>query len=195
VYFLVTLEQWDDRNITGDKLTFRVRQLLSKKQTFEGVVEGIFLADASANPQTQKFLLSGSSGQAPALQYENDPDRTPFTALEPVGPLANPVPGVTVTAMGYVAGALQIQVHYADILRTDNHGRLFLQNRYTGELIGPDYAFSLRDKQKTGSYEEYVFSNVSPEELENYVLYGDFITAAPAIEGDWRITFPLETTP
>ena len=94
--------------------------------------------------------------------------------------------------MGYVAGALQIQVHYADILRTDNHGSLCLQDRHTGELIGPDYSFSFWDEQKSGSYEEYVFSNVSPEDLENYVLYGEFTTAAPAIEGDWRITFPLE---
>lgn len=194
VYFLVTLEQWDDQDITGDKLTFRVRQILSKKQTFEGVVEGISPADAAADPKTQNFYVSGIGGQAPAIQYHNDPDMT-FTALEPVGILANPVQGVTVTAMGYVAGVLQIQVHFADILRTDNHGTLFLQDRYTGELIGPDYAFSRRDEQKTGSYEEYVFSNVSPEELENYVLYGDFTTAAPAMEGDWRITFPLETTP
>jgi len=192
VYFLVTLEQWDDKDITGDKLTFRVRQLLSGKQTFEGVLDGISLTDAASNPRTQKFYLRGIGDHDLAVQYKNDPDRTPFTALEPVGTLANPVPGVTITGMGYVAGALQIQVHYADILRTDNHGSLCLQDRHTGELIGSDYSFSFWDEQKSGSYEEYVFSNVSPEDLENYVLYGEFTTAAPAIEGDWRITFPLE---
>lgn len=194
VTFLITIELWDDKDISGDKLTFRVQQLLSKKHSFEGGLEGISPSDASANPQTQKFYLTGVGGHAPAIQYQTDPDKTPFTALEPVGALANPVPGVTVTGMGYVAGVLQFQVHYADILRTDNHGTLFLQDRSTGELMKPDYSFSFWDEQKTGRYEEYIFSNVSPEELENYDLYGDFITAAPAIEGDWRITFPLENS-
>jgi len=47
---------------------------------------------------------------------------------------------------------------------------------------------------KRVDYEEFVF-DVSPEELENYTLHGDFYTASELIEGDWRITFPLENNP
>ena len=40
-------------------------------------------------------------------------------------------------------------------------------------------------------YQEFVF-DISPEDLGNYALYGDFYTASARIDGNWRITFPLE---
>ena len=40
-------------------------------------------------------------------------------------------------------------------------------------------------------YQEFVF-DAAPENLRNYTLRGDFYTAASRIDGNWRITFPLE---
>ena len=40
-------------------------------------------------------------------------------------------------------------------------------------------------------YQEFVF-DISPEDLGDYTLHGDFYTAAARIDGNWSITFPLE---
>lgn len=37
--------------------------------------------------------------------------------------------GVTVTAYGFIDGKLHIQVYYDDILHTDNHGFVWLQDK------------------------------------------------------------------
>ena len=42
----------------------------------------------------------------------------------------------------------------------------------------------------TDSWEEYIFAGV-PADLSQMILEGEFTTASPAIEGDWRVTFPL----
>ena len=41
--FFVTLEQWDQQNIEGEKLTFSVQKLLSGKKSWEGTLDGVDL--------------------------------------------------------------------------------------------------------------------------------------------------------
>ena len=33
---------------------------------------------------------------------------------------------------------------------------------------------------------------IPKEELENYSIYGDFTASGLYVEGDWKVTFPLE---
>ena len=87
-----------------------------------------------------------------------------------------------------------MQVYYADILKTDNHGSISLVNRETGEQIECDGSAAFFDDAGTGSYEDYVFTGIAADALGTYALYGTFVTSAGPVEGNWSVTFPLENT-
>ena len=101
---------------------------------------------------------------------------------------------MTLTGIGYVDGRLHVQVYYADILKTDNHGSISLVNRETGEQIECDGSAAFFDDAGTGSYEDYVFTGIEADALDTYALYGMFVTSTGPVEGNWSVTFPLENT-
>ena len=117
-----------------------------------------------------------------------------MTVLKPGDAIASPVDGVTLTGIGYVDGWLHVQVYYADILKTDNHGSISLVNRETGEQIDCDGSAAFFDEAGTGSYEDYMFTGIEADTLDAYALYGTFVTSAGPVEGNWSVTFPLENT-
>ena len=117
-----------------------------------------------------------------------------MTVLKPGDAIASPVDGVTLTGIGYVDGRLHVQVYYADILKTDNHGSISLVNRETGEQIECDGSAAFFDSKRAGSYEDYIFTGIEADALGTYALYGTFVTSAGPVEGNWSVTFPLENT-
>ena len=181
VTFLVTLEQWNKQDITGDKVTFSVGSLLTHKQRFEGVLSDVALGDAALTPDTQVANLRGYSGEAV------DP-----VALVPGEVLSTPVEGVSMTGLGFVDGCLHVQTHYDDIRHTDNHGYVTLVHRETGEVLQRARSLSFFDSDGTGSYQDECFPGITPDTLGDYDLYGTFVTASPAITGRWSVTFPLD---
>ena len=189
--FLIAIRQRNGQNISGDKLTFSVRKLLFNKQSTIGVVENVDLASMDINTQTQIVRPRGVSAIDFAVKSDAHKD---YTVLKPDGAIASPADGVTLTGIGYVDDCLHIQVYYADILNTDNHGEVYLFNSSTGARIAANGSIAFFDDAKTGSYEDYIFTDVSKDTLGDYVLYGDFTTASPALEGNWSVTFPLENT-
>lgn len=189
--FLITIRQRNGQRITGDKLTFSVRKLLFNKQSTVGVIESVDLSNVNLSTETQIVRPRGVSAIDFAVKSDAHKD---YTVLKPDGAIASPANGVTLTGIGYVDDRLHIQVYYADILNTDNHGEVYLFNRRTEALIAAHGCISFFDDSKNGSYEDYIFTDVSPETLGDYVLYGDFTTASPALEGNWSVTFPLENT-
>lgn len=189
--FLITIRQRIGQRIAGDKLTFSVRKLLFNKQSTIGVVENVDLASMDINTQTQIVRPRGVSAIDFAVKSDAHKD---YIVLKPDGAIASPADGVALTGIGYVDGRLHIQVYYADILNTDNHGEVYLFNSSTGARIAANGSIAFFDDSKNGSYEDYIFTDVSPETLGDYVLYGDFTTASPALEGNWSVTFPLENT-
>ena len=102
--------------------------------------------------------------------------------------------GVALTGIGYADGRLHVQVYYADILKTDNHGSISLVDRETGEQIDCDGSAAFFDSKRAGSYEDYIFTGIEADALGTYVLYGTFVTSAGPVEGNWSVTFPLENT-
>ena len=186
--FLVTLEQWDRQSIEGEKLTFSVRKLLSGKKSWEGILDGVDLGGklTSAVQTVQPRGLSGNLVGSTA--------RKEVTVLKPGDAIVSPVDGVTLTGIGYADGRLHVQVYYADILKTDNHGSISLVNRETGEQIECDGSAAFFDDAGTGSYEDYVFTGIAADALGTYALYGTFVTSAGPVEGNWSVTFPLENT-
>ena len=101
---------------------------------------------------------------------------------------------MTLTAIGYVDGYLHVQVCYKDILKTDNHGTIALTYKKTGETVSADGSVAFFDDAGENSYEDYIFTEIPAETLDEYDLYGEFITSSGAIEGNWSVTFPLENT-
>lgn len=186
--FLVTLEQWDRQSIEGEKLTFSVQKLLSGKKTWEGTLDGVDLG-GSLTSATQTVQPRGLSGDL----LGSDGGKS-VTVLKPGDAIASPVDGVTLTGIGYVDGRLHVQVYYADIPKTDNHGSISLVNRETGEQIECDGSAAFFDDAGTGSYEDYVFTGIEADALDTYALYGMFVTSAGPVEGNWSVTFPLENT-
>lgn len=183
--FLISITSFDGQDIEGDKLTFSLNRLLTGKTETEGAVTGLDLAAAQAEPATQQVEWRGGSGIAAEAGGSGAETRT---ALVPTGTLAAPTPGVAITAMGYVDGLLHIQVLYENILETDNHGQLWLENGAEKlECLG---SLSFFAENGSDSFEEYVF-DVSPAQLADCTLYGSFVTADTLIEGGWEITFPL----
>ena len=192
--FLITIEQWDDQDITGDKLTFSLREILSNKKTYEGIIDGVSLADIRLDNTTQKVDPRGISGSEFIEKYEGSAMQELPMVLKPSGTICSPVDGVSLTDIGYVDGYLHIQVYYKDILKTDNHGTIGLINKETGETISADGSVSFFDNTGESSYEDYIFTEISAETLGEYDLYGEFITSSGPIAGNWSVTFPLEDT-
>ena len=50
-----------------------------------------------------------------------------------------------------------------------------LQNKETGELLPCDGSVAFFDANGSGSYEEYIFTNVPLDTSEYYALYGNLL--------------------
>jgi len=185
--FLIRVTQWGDQPIDGAKITFRVKSFLSGKRTFDGALPDADLSKASLAPDTrQPADIRGISGKRHTDFHEAE-----FAALVPSGEPYSPTDGMAITALGYIAGGLHVQVRYENILETDNHGTIYLQNS-AGETIESAMCVSFWDTARKSSYDEHVF-DIAPEELEGYILHGNFVTSDTLIQGDWAVTFPLNT--
>ncbi|MGM9662692.1 MAG: hypothetical protein ACI3WR_06320 [Oscillospiraceae bacterium] len=179
-YFLIHLTQWDGREIGGKKITFSFSRFLSKKQNFSGPIPEVDLSTAAPAAEAQtKVDLRGWSGSAACDRF----------LLPGSGPDYSPVPGVTITALGYIDGKLHVQAYYEDILETDNHGTLWLRAE-NGAEYSCEASGSFWDEEQRGSYEEYVFS-VPAEDLAGCTLWGDLTVCGSLTEGNWQVTFPL----
>nr|WP_325212832.1 DUF4179 domain-containing protein [uncultured Oscillibacter sp.] len=185
VFFLATTRTMDGADIPlGRKMTFSLGCFLSGKQALEGAAIPLELSDYAAEAETAEGLYRGG-GNLELLDS--------VSMLRPGAVLAEPAPGLTVTAAGYADGLFHVQLCQGDAGELDNHGFLWLENG-EGERLEDLAVVYFADFSKEDvrlDYQEFVF-DVSPEELANYTLHGDFWTAAARIDGDWRITFPLE---
>ena len=184
--FLISISQWNEQDIIGEKITFRVREMLSNKQEYDMVLSDLDMNNISTAPETvTPTHIFGGSGTNYS-EVENN-----FRALKATGILYSPVEGVDITAMGYVDGDLHIQVRYEIVLKTDNHGYIYFQNN-EGEKItcNANVEFST-DSEYQERYVEYIY-DLSDIELAEYDAYGYFVTSDTLITGNWSVTFPLE---
>ena len=144
-------------------------------------------ADAEMDAPTQLVDPRGMSGD-----IQSSADQNGIIVLDRNSINYSPVNGVSIQSIGYIGDTLRVQVYYEEILKTDNHGFISLQNKETGELLPCDGSVAFFDANGSGSYEEYIFTNVPLEMLPDYALYGEFITSEHAVEGNWTVTFPME---
>lgn len=190
VTFLCTVRTMDGSPISGGKMTFSVRQLLTGKETLEDTAVDLDLAAFAREAETAEAerwetgcFQTGGSGDADLA------DAAPM--LLPGPALAAPAPGLSVTAAGYAGGAFHVQLCRGDATLQDNHGRLWLEAA-DGTRLEPlcSTSFAAYDPAGRTDYEQFAF-DIAPEDLAEYTLRGDFSTAAGLTEGLWQVTFPL----
>lgn len=189
----------------GDKVTFSVRELLLNKQNYADLPLPLALDSVTRTPEMKKLsdddYRGGSYADTPGIE-----ERISERAMRQLGSVMAADPareqklteGVFLRAAGYTDGCLRVQLRYADIHATDNHGFLWLENA-AGNRIEPVFSesFWTEDHQDNGtgnndSIEEYLFE-IPEETLADYAVHGDFTTAnGGPLVGDWEITFPLE---
>ncbi|MCC2826712.1 DUF4179 domain-containing protein [Faecalicatena orotica] len=185
--FLLSIEQMEHALIPGDKITFSVSRLLSGKQHSEKRLAQIDTANLTGvtdfvmNPDIRGYGgLAGETAdeKEPQLMAPNEEDTVELEK------------GVLLSSYGIVDGKLHIQVRYADILNTDNHGDIYLKSS-SGEIVNCETSISFWDESGTDSYEEYIFP-VAANELSKYEVWGEFWTCSgEPIEGNWQVTFPI----
>lgn len=186
VTFLLTIEQMKHVLIPGDKITFSVKELLTGKTHSEERLTQIDTANLSEITDFIENLDIRGYGSATEEAVDEKEPQLMMSDESNSMKLEN---GVTLSGYGLVDGKLHVQVRYADILNTDNHGDIYLKSN-SGEILNCEKSISFWDESGVDSYEEYIFL-VTAEEISNYEVWGEFWTGGELIEGDWQVTFPI----
>ena len=211
--FFIQIQEYGDRNIAGDKLTFKVSRFLSGKEVYEDIELTVDLKAASAEPSVRELAIPrgfmednyqgiedfdwdmptimGYSG----MDFDSDMRKSGrLKALLPGEPIEGfPVAGMEITAIGFIDGRLHVQTSADNVRENDNHGFFHLKDKNGGQT-DELYGFSCNETDADGTittYAEHVF-DISKDEIENYRLCGSFFTAGGMTEGNWQVTFPVE---
>ena len=184
--FLISITEWGNQTIAGDKITFLVREFLSHKKNYSDIEIPIDLSLVAIAKDTQKVYTGGGGGK--------DYKKGETTALTPSQAIDGfPVEGIELTGIGYIDGKLHIQTAVYDRSNNDNHSFFYLENS-NEDVINYNFNFDfVNQHEQPGKihYCEYVF-DIPQDKIGNYALYGDFVTSRMMTEGNWRVTFPLE---
>lgn len=190
--FLITIEEWGNKDILGDKITFTVRQFLSHKKTYEDIEIPISLSSVDVEQKTQKISNITGGGGIKYNEYIDSSDN--IIALVPASPMSQfNVDGIDLTGIGYIDGNLHIQTAAKDNLDKDNHGFFYLKDS-NGNKIDYSYNFGFVNQYEQPGridHNNYVF-DIPQSEISNYTLYGYFVTSGMITKGNWKVTFPLE---
>ena len=189
--YLIAVTQENGRKIEGEKLTFSVGGYLGQKQEYENIEIPIDLTQVTegsyqyVDTPAKGGTLTGCSGLAAIMS-----GTYPVLVPQPADP-DFPIEGVKLTGIGYVEGKLHIQYAVEDSLNNDNHGSFFLQNE-AGEMLqeAGSVSFYEGSGKKRMDYRDSVFL-IPQGELQDYLLYGDFVISEGFHEGNWQVTFPI----
>lgn len=181
--------RFDTERIGDAKATFQVSKLLTGKREYT----------IDLTPYLQLPVTEAETIQVPKLRgwggngHHREVSR--MRVLDPANSREIELTeGVTFAGAGLVNGALHVQLRYTDIIHTDNHGFLSLTDREGNAIdIMSDAVTGLSWFDDNGdSWQEHIFAPL-PLPMEELRLVGEFVTADPALEGDWQVTFPLRT--
>lgn len=188
--FLITIDEYGNKKIEGNKITFSVKEFLSHKNLFKDINIPIDLSTITTAYNTQKVTSNGGGGRD-SMKYLSEENPTALVPSKVMNIF--PVDGFELTGVGYIDGMLHIQTTVYDSLTNGNYSFIYMKNS-NGDTINYNYNFYFMNHYEEPnriSYCEYVF-DIPQEEIEQYSLYGDFVTSGMHTEGNWRVTFPLK---
>lgn len=184
--FMLEIEQANQKLIPGDKITFSAGEILNGRKHSNFQLESIDLKNLPViNDLKEDPNIRGCGGmELDAFDEEH------AQLMEPREEAIVLEKGAALTGYGIVDNKLHVQVRYTDILKTDNHGNIYLKNK-DGEIIYCQYSAAFWDDNEADNYEEYVF-DIPVDDLNNYEIWGEFWTcSAGSVKGSWQVTFPL----
>lgn len=197
--FLCTTQTMNGKPIpTGGKMTFSLGCFLSGGEAAEDLTVDVAPADYAVEAGTVSAGEPSDAYWRTGGGYSDDAAKALLDAspmLRPGGPIAVPVEGLPITAMGYADGLFHVQVCRGDATQLDDHCWLWLVDE-SGERLEALYSAGFSSSAGNAArldYDEYVF-DITPEALACCTLQGSFYTTSIRTEGSWRITFPLENT-
>ena len=202
--YTVTQQNMGGKAYKGDKVTFSVRELLLNKQNTKNMTLPLELSGVTREPELTSDVdyRGGSCADMPGIGERLSPEelRQLDCVLAADGSGETELTeGVFLRAAGFADGCLRVQIRYADILHSDNHGFLWLEDADGNEIqpfLSESFWTAGHLDNGTGnndSIEEYLFT-IPEEKLADYTVHGDFTTAnSGPLVGNWEITFPLET--
>ncbi len=187
--FLITISQWGNKDIGGDKITLYVREFLSHKQKFDGEIP-LDLSTVTTATKMQKKYYTGMGFNSMLYAEEEIREELCLVPSDDYGKFV--VDGIELTGYGYIDGKFHIQVGIPNRLENDNHGSFYVFDE-NGEKRYCDYHISWKETvdETVITYEEYIF-DIPMEEMKKQKLYGEFITSKGTTKGNWQVTFPLE---
>ncbi len=179
---LLTISQWGARDVAGDKITFSVREFLSRKKTWRDVEIPLALAEVAPGAARSDAQITGRTGD----------NREDWPVLQSNLELALPFPEIVISGAGWVNGMLQIQTKSATHLSMDDHGFLYLEHTSGArqDAAFTIYSYDPARGQETG-FCDFVFA-VPPEQAGEWHVRGGFTITGQKTEGNWSVTFPLE---
>ena len=100
---------------------------------------------------------------------------------------------MAVTAAGYAEGLFRIQICRGNASLLDNHCQLWLEDSQGNRLDNLCSLAFTEGWEGPGrlDYTEFLF-DIPPEELPGYTLRGNFWNSGNRVDGNWKVTFPLE---
>ena len=204
--FLITITNNEKKSIKGKKLTFMLNNFMSQKQEWNDIKLPISTEQIENNIETKKVWLTGKS--ATNDKYEYIFNKNEELVIVPNEEIDFGVTDMKITGIAYFDNKLHIQVSAKNNWKIDNHGEIYLKSTETNEKKTSDYNLYFILGKNGNSYEEsakysghnenrrdfteYVF-DIPKENLKNYMICGDFIASGLNTQGNWRVTFPLET--
>lgn len=189
--FLITISQWGNKNIGGEKITFSVGEFLSNVKTVDEKLS-IDLSNLEVITETENrdYYYDVPKENDKWGEVRNGPCMLPEREIDDF------IEGIVLTGYGYIGDKFHIQIAIPDRLKNDNHGDFYLIDK-NGERKENDYrvdwykADGPSNDDPRIDYFEYVF-DIPQEEIADYELYGNFIISEGYTKGNWQVTFPLE---
>ncbi len=194
VAFLITISTMHGAKIPTDgKVTFSVKEFLSRNIAIEGIMIPLDLAVAAEAETTLTFSLKESDmytyvGGSSIGKREPGSYDAILVPRDPIYPFGN---GMDVTGIGFVDGQLHVQVVTSDKLAFDTHGDLRLVDS-AGSFVHYNSVYFAADMGTADrvDYQEFIF-DVGPEEIGRYKLSGNYYSNGMNTKGDWRVVFKL----
>lgn len=196
--FLITVTQHENGkevDLRGQKIYFSVKSFLSRKNEQNSVPIAFDLANAEPANEIRKLDNSGMEREA-GVYYKggstlNMEDIETNVIVAPGNVLCT-VNDTKVTAVAYIGGKLRVQVMTEHRLDKDAHEWIYLTDE-NGETVHPygtvDFLTYEDGVRIIGR--DYIF-DIPQDKIQNYKLYGDFITSEMLTRGNWKVSFRLE---
>lgn len=196
--FLITVTQHKNGkevDLRGQKIHFSVQEFLSRKNEQNNVPIAFDLANAE--PVTKACKLDSSSMEwKSGVYYKSgatlNMEDSETNVIVPPGNTLCTVNDTQITAVAYYNGKLRVQVMTAHRLDKDAHEWIYLKDK-NGETVYPYGTVDFRTYEDGAQIigRDYIF-DIPQDEIQNYKLYGDFITNEMLTQGNWKVSFHLE---